>query len=516
MARFALTLSVALCALLAFAHASAQVPEVRFIVEAFEVDGENPLTQQETRALLDPYLGEHRGVAGLDAATEALEAGLRARGFLAHRATLPAQTLEAGVVRLHVVAFRVSRIEVTGNTHFSERNVLASVPALKAGATPDTRKLSTELLVANGHPARHIELRLVESEAQAAIDVRLEVQDRRPYGVFASFDNTGSDETGDTRLTVGAQHSNLFDRDHAVTLTYTTSPEATSRVKQYGLSYRVPVYPVGGVLSAFYIQSDVDSGTIAEVFEVSGRGEFLGAQYRHQLASLGRYTHAAAVGVDDKLFEDNSRFGRQPIGNDVRSRPLTLRYDATYQYPEGEMSGHVSYVRNLPGGAKNDDASYTLARFRAQQAWDAVRFGGNFEYALPARWRLQGRLDGQVSNEPLISGEQFGIGGAHSVHGYREREVSGDSGLTASLELWSRPLVGGLSAIGFADVGYRKVRVALPGENRTEALAGAGGGVHWRWRRNLSLRVDVARVLRDAVVSQAGDTKLHFSLFVRY
>ena len=57
MARFALTLSVALCALFAFAHASAQAPEVRFIVEAFEVNGENPLTQQETRVLLDPYLG---------------------------------------------------------------------------------------------------------------------------------------------------------------------------------------------------------------------------------------------------------------------------------------------------------------------------------------------------------------------------------------------------------------------------------------------------------------------------
>ena len=52
---------------------------------------------------------------------------------------------------------------------------------------------------------------------------------------------------------------------------------------------------------------------------------------------------------------------------------------------------------------------------------------------------LSARLDGQWSDEPLIPGEQFGIGGARSVRGYEEREASGDSGFFVSAELISKP-----------------------------------------------------------------------------
>ena len=47
----------------------------------------------------------------------------------------------------------------------------------------------------------------------------------------------------------GAQHANLFGNDSALALSFTTSPEETSRVKQYGASWRLPIYPLGGVLS---------------------------------------------------------------------------------------------------------------------------------------------------------------------------------------------------------------------------------------------------------------------------
>ena len=45
------------------------------------------------------------------------------------------------------------------------------------------------------------------------------------------------------------------------------------------------------------------------------------------------------------------------------------------------------------------------------------------------------RADGQWSSEPLISNEQFGVGGVNGVRGFGEGEVFGDSGWRITSEL---------------------------------------------------------------------------------
>jgi hemolysin activation/secretion protein len=45
------------------------------------------------------------------------------------------------------------------------------------------------------------------------------------------------------------------------------------------------------------------------------------------------------------------------------------------------------------------------------------------------------RINGQLSNNPLLAPEQFSIGGAESVRGYRENELLRDNGVFGSIEL---------------------------------------------------------------------------------
>ena len=82
------------------AHVAAQeTSAVRFSVKSFAVEGENPLSDPETRAVLDLYLGEHDGVDGLKAAAAALNRRFAEKGFPTRRAIVPAQTLSNGVAR---------------------------------------------------------------------------------------------------------------------------------------------------------------------------------------------------------------------------------------------------------------------------------------------------------------------------------------------------------------------------------------------------------------------------------
>jgi hemolysin activation/secretion protein len=58
-------------------------------------------------------------------------------------------------------------------------------------------------------------------------------------------------------------------------------------------------------------------------------------------------------------------------------------------------------------------------------------------------WITSFRVDGQWASQPLISNEQFGIGGVNSVRGYHEGEAFGDSGFHLSLEQQTPPHVVG-------------------------------------------------------------------------
>ena len=50
----------------------ADVPRVRFTVEKFVVEGENPLSEAKTREVLEPFLGEHEGLSLIEKASKAL------------------------------------------------------------------------------------------------------------------------------------------------------------------------------------------------------------------------------------------------------------------------------------------------------------------------------------------------------------------------------------------------------------------------------------------------------------
>ncbi|HEY5701288.1 MAG TPA: ShlB/FhaC/HecB family hemolysin secretion/activation protein [Gammaproteobacteria bacterium] len=86
-----------------------------------------------------------------------------------------------------------------------------------------------------------------------------------------------------------------------------------------------------------------------------------------------------------------------------------------------------------------------------------------------------------MANEPLIAGKQYGVGGVTSVRGYDEREVTGDTGYAASMEVWSPPIAFDIRALAFGDIGYRKNQNPLPGESEYSNLGSFGLGLRWSY-----------------------------------
>lgn len=519
------------------ATAQAAALEPRFNVSGFAVEGANPLTDEVTQKILKPYAGTHTGIERLQEAALALEESLRAAGFGFYRVVLPPQDI-GGTIRLQIFKFPLGRVTVKGNQYFSIDNVLRGIPQLKGGETPNTQALARDLAVTNDNPSKRVDVTFKQGEAADTIDADVTVKDSRPWSGFAMLNNTGNQSTGRYRATFGLTHANLFDRDHQATLTYTLSPtESFEKVKQFGGYYKVPIYAWGGMLTAYFTYSSANSGVIANAFNVTGRGRFMGVQYTQHLPPVGDYRSYVSVGIDDKLFlNDKNVFAATgvPLTPNYRTNPVTISYTGRFEKKWGLAGYKVDYARNLPLGNGNSTSSYAefdasrflgANRVGASANWEVLRYSADASLLLPREWMLSLRLAGQHSlRRILVPGEQFGVGGAMSVRGLEERLVAGDTGLTTNVELWSPEVFTGTRLLAFYDYGRMQQYQAhlAPGSIERASLGSVGVGVRWFLGDRASASLDFAHVLfgldqltLPTFVSKTAD-RLHFNLMLRF
>jgi len=498
-------------------------PQVRFVVKEFVVTGDNPLSDTKTRSILDKFTGEHDGLEGLQAAADEFESTLRKNGFSFYRVSLVPQALEAGIITFEVSEFKINNIVVEGNKHYSETNILNNAPSLKQGEAPNTSILSRAINMANNKPAKNLTLRFSESETGGAIDAKLIVKDDVPDFFFTNINNTGSSETGRLRITGGYQFTNLFDKDHNFSLSYTTSPDNISAVSQIGLAYSIPDYATGSRFDILVSDSNVDSGLIGGTVDVSGKGTVISLRYNKIFLQSGSYKQDIDIGLDHKKFDDDVIFGGFNSGKKIVSRPLSVAYKGSRLSTSGSLDFSIGFASNISGGSKNEDADYAASRTgksagittTASADWSKFNYHINYLHFLENNWLLRFNLVGQEASEMLISGELFGVGGSGSVRGFAEREILGDKGYQINLEIWMPTVTEyEIRPILFYDLGHTETLDpdTVAGVKAEEDPASFGAGLRYSWLDKLSMVLDAAYVSAKGGSSIVGDTRIHFNL----
>ncbi len=517
---------------------------VRFRVNGFALNAPVPVDQSRVDEVFAPYEGRDLTLQEVQQVAKNLERAIREEGWSFVRIVLPAQELEDGVVRFDVLRYRIGRAEVAGNKWFSEENIRRSVPGLQTGTEPNVLELSSAANVASRHPAKNIRLTFREGDRGKTVDATLKVEDQKPWVAFALLQNNGNDETGHTRLTLGAQHGNLTGHDDTLNVSYTTAPSDHDAVTQYGLSYSYPFYDYRSHLTLFWADSSVNSGTIQGLFDVSGAGEISGAHLQHHLPrfSLARhdppdwlptvYDHSLTFGIEDRAFNNDIQFSGAQLGTDVRTRPASVRYELVHTSANNQFDIGLQYTYSLSGGGDNSDSAYAANRARAENNWKNWRGTFNWNYSFRSQWATALDVDWQYSEEPLVPPEQFGVGGIRSVRGYEEREATGDSGIMARLDLMAPPETaakflkkvqapGGLAFLNdtrlftFVDAGYVSADDIAAGGSGQKHLSSAGFGGLWR-SQQFSLRLDVANAFSNTGETDAGEWVMHLFLLARY
>lgn len=495
----------------------------QFAVKGFQVTGDNPLGEAATASVLAPFVQPDASLETLQKAAAALEAALRDKGFGLHRVALPPQAV-GDAVQLRVVHFSVASVTVEGATLHDEANIRNSLPELKVGSTPNFKWLAVQTAIANENQGKQIQVGVRESGEADKIDATVLVKENRLWSMTAGINNMGTQSTGRDRVTVAATHTNVLNLDHQLTAAYTTSLERSESVKQLGLSYRAPLYSLGGVLGANYTRADV-VGSFGS-FTSTGAGHTAGVNYTQYLVPQKGYRSYITLGLDDKAYDPTQLNGTPIVGQVLRrSRQISLGYAARHDRERALLTYNVDLAGNLASGDGNNLAAYQSEDPRITTTrWKALRANMSFMTSFLGNWQWGVRGALQVSPDALIAGEQFGLGGVNSVRGTMERPLSGDTGVFGSLEVTTPELVTGLRTLGFIDAG-RLQNNNPNGANKpaSDALTSAGLGLRYGSQK-AAVALDYGRLLRGSTVAQTlnssapkkGDQKLHVSLTAKF
>ena len=494
---------------------------LRFAIDRYVVEGASLLNQAEIDAAVAPFVGKDKDFSDVQRALEAVEDAYAKRGFSAVRVLLPEQELEKGTVHFRVVESRFGKVAVKDNRHVSEANVLNAVPSVHSGGVPRSRQIARELKLANENPARQMNVVLKAGEKDEEVDANIIVTDSKPSSWGLTVDNTGTPETGRTRLGLSYRHANLFDADHVASLQYQTSVEHVNRVTVLGGSYKIPLYQSGDSLEFFGGYSNVNSvvgGLAGAPSNFQGGGLIFSARYNRPLERMGVFDPRLSFGLDWRDFRriEQTTPPVTVLYNEVVVVPLSITYSALGKFAQSDLNLNASLSANLPGmnkGKAADFAAYDLVNLTQPDAnYKVVRYGASYSQLVGDDWQFRAGLSGQWSRDVLIQGEQMRLGGADAVRGFSEGSVGGETGARWNLE-------GYTPDFGSGDVRVRGLVFFDAGEMQSangtkSSISGAGFGLRASFTEQFSLRFDAARIINADTdpLQQVDDWRAHVGL----
>jgi hypothetical protein len=234
------------------------------------------------------------------------------------------------------------------------------------------------------------------------------------------------------------------------------------KVQIFGLGYRVPLYELGDSLDFTAGTSNVNSGTVANIFSITGAGSLLGARYNWNLRKFENYEHRLVLSLDWRSYDNKGIRTTGPGSTatqlipDVTVHPWGVTYVGTYRQQEMESGWSLGFFKNIGGGNDGGSDDFCKANLRV-----SGEFCASSRYEV---WKWSFYV-----NQTLLRHERP----AHQGHAHSGRAVR-----YRRRRLGARlPRAGNLRRLGLPRHG-RAVHAGLREQNLGRGLPHARAGVH--------------------------------------
>ena len=500
-----------------------QIPQNEILIPVKRIDilGSSILTLVEIESLVAPLQNKSVTLNQLQEVTDKISQIYQDRNYITSRAVLIPQDIKDGIVTIQVREGSLERVDVkrAGDLVGRLNDSYIRDRVLQAGATPlNFANLEDALQLLRADPLiGDIRANLTTgSQANQSI-LQITVSEAKSFSIRPFFDNYGNTSTGIYRIGVNLQELNTTGNGDSILVGYTRSGSADI----YQLNYQYPINPQGGTLGFNFSagQSPITEPPF-DSLNILTDSQTYELAYRQPLLRSPR--EEFAIGISTAFENSSSYFGNRSFNfqnfkfDDGRSQSRVLRLSQDYlsRDPSGAwvLRSIFNMGLNVLGATiRNDGSPDGRFFYWGGQVLRVQRIGTDRDTLAFFR------LNMQFSGDQLLSLNRFSIGGAQSIRGYRQNQLTGDNGIQASVEL-QFPVARdeeGLATVKLLPFVEAGTIWNSSGVNSTnQSLIGLGLGATYQPMRNLLLRLDYGIPLVN--VSNSGnnlqDSGLYFSI----
>jgi hemolysin activation/secretion protein len=469
-----------------------------FDIDEYRVEGADALPQIDVEEAVYPFLGPNRTAGDVEKARAALEKAYHDRGFQTVSVSIPQQNAQRGFVILKVAENRVGRLRVKGSRYFDLDNIKHKAGSLQEGTLPNFNEVTKDIVSLNQWPNRRVTPTLRAGVTPGTVDVDLNVEDKLPLHGNIELNNRQSPSTTPLRLSASVFYENLWQLGHSMTFTYQVAPQRRADAEVFSLSYLARTDADWLNVLVYGLKSASAVATVGGA-NVVGPGQVVGARAVITLPTRGELFHTVSLGVDYKNFEQTLSLGNDAFSSPVTYVPLVASYGATWQ-AEGRLTQFNATVTGGLRGIGSTPDEFDAKRFKATGSFFDLKGDVSHTQDITNGAQLFVKLQAQVADQPLVSSEQFSLGGLDTVRGYLETEALGDFGTVGTVELRTPDLAKYFEQtipnpkgeatkfnlfkewrfFGFADAGRAGIWEPLPDQQQQFDLASYGAGTRFK------------------------------------
>jgi hemolysin activation/secretion protein len=459
----------------------------------------------------------------------------REAGYPFVSVTVPPQEITSGVLSLRVVEFHAGQVHVEGGSAL-ERNLPPAI-RLAPGQRIDAGAVEEDLDWLNRNPYRRVEGVFAPGDETGSSDFTLKVTRDKPWSVFGSYANAGSEATGRDRWSVGGGAWIPDLNDMTLSYRFTRSGEIWHDGDLTSLDLSRPGYLSHAAridiptwsrqalsIAPNYVETnELVSGT---PFSFNNTTFELPILYRTAISNIfpGRYLGDLYFGGEPKWLSRKTRFAGIEVGRaDAGLVNLVVGWSHQFTDPYGRTGMDLRLKAN-PGGITGNNTAADWSAFTGGRVSDHTYVYAAFDVSrfttLPYGLGWASTASGQIATQVLPDTERLGLGGYYAVRGYDGDDASADTGLFWRNEL-RLPTLSPLANMGIADSlsPFALLDLGVGRDNAARigtSLAGAGFGLEYAIGRNVNLGVVAALALTEAGATHSGDWSVNADLRFTY
>ena len=485
------------------------VPEgadrITFPFRALAVDGMTAYSAEQIETLYAEYVGQDITLATLFGIMGRLQKKYLDDGYALSKVTIPDQNLKEEVTRLHVIEGHVAEVEI-GPGIAPSPALDDAIARIKAMRPLNTVRLERILLLLNDLPGVKLSAILAtlsDDKTRAAQPgaVRLILQKiaLEPTHGRVSVDNYGSDFAGPFQATVNGHVTDIGIANSDLNLTLSATKPL--REQRYGaLRYDFPIWGISGAKLAFSaIVARTEPGDSLRILDIEGKSKAITAALSYPFIRQRDRT----LTVDGALAYKDAN--TDLLGSELYDDRLRIAsIGANYSFSDstrGFNALDLHFAQGLDIAGARDAGSFNLSRADGRPDFSKFEFFAGRVQALPGDFELYGLVSGQYAFNPLLSSEEFGFGGGQVGRGYDPSEITGDRGVSASVELRYKKQMTALNQdvvaqpYVFFDAGkvWNIDRGAKDGISAMSAGIGTRLHIDESWDSNISLAVPLTK-----------------------